>query len=259
MKLDATELRYAYRQVSLAEARVVFEQSAPCNPKKYFNILDGYLTPYRGFVNALFTKPDLFDRFPYTHQVPPASTHPIIENFQDCHRTYQSHMSKLHASYGLAGEAIELSLATDPANEEEELGDLMFYTIALLESYKIPIYSLSSIYEVVSPSPCLLDVWLTVANKSLDATKREVFYRQDEMKLTSPRLEMTQSIARALGYNVGLTTANSCLHALQHVNRLVTNNIQKLLKRYPTLTFTTEDSYNRLDKLDEVQSNPTGA
>lgn len=245
--MNSQELREAYTNSSFLEFARTLRQAPPLTPKKYFEALETFLHPYSRFVDALFTTPDHFKTFPYG-TVQKEMAVPLVEHYQNLHVEYHNDFGILHAALGLAGEVFELRNSTSIENSLEEQGDLFFYVIALMQKTDFKIKDLAFYYKPKNQLVRSYAIWETIAEEAIDCTKKLVIYEQRKKNLPVSTDLLWNSVGRIFA---GDYEMNSCHHvefALSYLRPVIQGNIDKLLKRYPTLTFSTEESHARADK-----------
>jgi len=168
-------------------------------------------------------------------------------------------LSQVHAAIGVGGEALELLIAKegDDVNIKEELGDILFYSTALI-----------LIHMIMNPNHCkhpyeAVDMYITSVHKAaidqkqtnfsvtlkhvadsandiLDYVKKYVFYKQVRTK------DGSQTIPMAILEKISELLIR--MHQLYPLQELRSSNVAKLSKRYPTGRFSTEYATQRLDK-----------
>ena len=175
----------------------------------------------------------------------PIIERPIVFNEIDEHR-----IMALHCVIGICGESFELDLLADKrmANRSEldpdvveELGDIAYY---------LCVYS---IIRGIKYSTILVEgdnIFDRHANpmEGLDVVKRFVFYRNDDYA------KNMDNLIKHLGY----TFLDGMLMRMpeRDFRNVFRTNYQKLIKRYPNLSFSPEDAARRADKVD-YDDNPT--
>lgn len=159
-------------------------------------------------------------------------------------------MGALHAVVGMVGEALEYRFSTSRGNLREELGDFVFYW----EAFQVAVGyrpALRTGHAAGFERPGLLQYeqacseWLRSLGELLDLSKKEMVYAQE--------LDATKSSYR---HGLMVIVAESLwtilhFHGLT-VDQLQRENMEKLLKRYPT-GYSNKAAQERADKPTQVE------
>ena len=166
-------------------------------------------------------------------------------------------LNLVHLALGIAGEALELSIATDEVNVLEELGDICFYTVgaaiyikpSIEQQFKFTSSTkewLASVIPSFELQEKSFNELFVQCDKAADFIKKKVFYQQKHLKGETVSIEV--SIAARL-YDI-LAAINN----IKPLPEVMQANMQKLGTRYQSGKFSTEEATNRKDKEHE-QSN----
>lgn len=148
-----------------------------------------------------------------------------------------------HAVLGVVTEMHELSEATDPLNEIEELGDLAFYVEAMLivlnDMAPLSRFLRYSDIEAAQKRLATRDAMSTATVEWLDLAKRWVGYgKAPTMSVYELAIEMV-----ALRETVFMSFVGT--HGPDMYNQAVITNVKKLMKRYNGIKFDAERAVNR--------------
>lgn len=160
-------------------------------------------------------------------------------------------LNLVHLALCIAGEALELSIATDEVNVLEELGDICFYTVGAAIQLKPIICAqlgmpqtgaewLRTCIEGFAVDHKSFNALFVQCDKAADYIKKKVFYQQKQLKNEMVSIEV--SIAARL-YDI-LTAINN----IKPLPEVMQTNMQKLGTRYQSGKFSTEEATARKDK-----------
>lgn len=180
-----------------------------------------------------------------------------VGEYEDTMKKLENDLNLVHLALGIAGEALELSIATDEVNVLEELGDICFYTVGAAihlrpqlglpfsDTHAISAWLNNTINSFKKEEKSFHNLFCS-CDKAADYIKKKVFYQQKKLKNSNDDIEW--DIHRML-YDI-LAAINS----IKPLPEVMQANMQKLGTRYQSGKFSTEEATNRKDKEND-QSN----